>query len=178
MQNASLFLKNERKYKNDQNFLSSINEYSKLNDDFIKSKNKTQNETNQSIEKLKNELNKGSISKETYKNSLVSMDPLKKETLRLKNELDKNIEKLKNELNEGLITKEAYKNSVMKLNIFFEEDIKAFKMTLEENKQKYMSKDIFVRYRKENSLINKEYSQDKNKISKEVPIEYKKNNSI
>lgn len=174
----SLFLKNERKYKNDQNFLSLINEYSKLNDDFIKSKNKTQNETNQSIEKLKNELNKGSISKETYKNSLVSMDPLKKETLRLKNELDKNIEKLKNELNEGLITKEAYKNSVMKLNIFFEEDIKAFKMTLEENKQKYMSKDIFVRYRKENSLIKKEYSQDKNKISKEVPIEYKKNNSI
>ena len=174
----SLLLKNERKYKNDQRFLTQINEFAKVNNEFVKTKNQNQDEINKNIENLKNDLDKGLITKENYKNSLASMDPLKKETLRLKKELDKNIENLKNKLNDGLITKEAYKNSVMKLNIFFEEDVKAFKMTLEENKQKYMSKDIFVKYRKENSLIKKEYLQDKNKTSKEVPIEYKKNNSI
>ena len=96
----------------------------------------------------------------------------------LKAQYDKDLQNLKNKLSRKEITREAYKLSKLKLSIFLEEDLKAIKMNLNSSKEKYVSKDILVTYKKQSKLIKKNLQQDKNKISKETPIEYKKNNSI
>ncbi len=100
------------------------------------------------------------------------------EKQKLKEKFDKDLQDLKQKLSNKEITKEAYRISKLKLEIFYEEDIKYIKMNLDSTKDKYVSKDILVKYHRQNKLLKKELQQDKNKISKETPIEYRKNNSI
>lgn len=96
----------------------------------------------------------------------------------LKNEFLKNVTELKQKLSNKEITKEAFRNKKLKLEIFLEEDIKALKMNLDSSKEKFASRDTLITYKKQNQLCKKNLLQDRNKISKETPIEYKRNNSI
>ncbi len=78
----------------------------------------------------------------------------------------------------GEISKQAYKNESLKLKIFHKEDVKAIKNTLDSVKDKYISKDLLIKFNSSQKMANKELAQAKNNISKEVPIEYKKYSSI
>ena len=96
----------------------------------------------------------------------------------LVDKFNQQMQTLKEQLKQKAITKEAYKLSKMKAEIFLQEDLKALKMNLSSSKEKYDSKDALITYQKENQLIKKNWLQNQNKIAKEIPIEYKRNNSI
>ena len=100
------------------------------------------------------------------------------EQANLVEKFNQELQRLKEQLKQKAITKEAYKLSKMKAEIFLEEDLKALKMNLSSSKEKYDSKDALITYQKENQLIKKNWLQNQNKIAKEIPIEYKRNNSI
>ena len=111
------------------------------------------------------------------------IDPIDKaafeeKAAQLKQQYLEELATLKTQVQEKAITKAAYKVAKMKLTIFLEEDLKAIKMNLPSSKAQYDARDALISYYRQDQMIKKNFLQDKNKISKETPVEYKRNNAF
>ena len=111
------------------------------------------------------------------------IDPIDKaafeeKAAQLKQQYLEELATLKTQVQEKAITKAAYKVAKMKLTIFLEEDLKAIKMNLPSSKAQYDARDALISYHRQDQMIKKNFLQDKNKISKETPVEYKRNNAF
>ncbi len=102
----------------------------------------------------------------------------KAEKRKLGEKYKQDIAELKNQKTQKEVTGTAYKNQKLKLTVFYEEDVKAIKTTLASSKGRYQTKDAYIQFKKQQDIIKKEHEQAMNNISKEIPIEVKKNTSI